>query len=282
MTKIKLHVKPFIIGFLFVGIGFRGYAEEGYPARIISLSPAVTEELYVLGAEDKLVGCTVYCQRPARAKDKEKVAATVEADLEKIISLNPDLVIASSLTNPKTIKKMNDLGMRVLIFPSPKSFNDICKQFLELAELAGKKEKAEEVINEVKLKTEDIKKKSAEFIKTRVFIQAGADPLRTLNKNFFINDFIEFAGGINIAAETKNGIYAREEVIRENPEVIIIVTMGIAGENEKQIWQKFKTLNAVKNNKVFVIDSYKLCSPTPVTFAETLEEIFYILHKPQI
>ena len=63
-----------------------------------------------------------------------------------------------------------------------------------------------------------------------------------------------------------------------NPDVIIIVTMGIAGEKEKKTWQRFNTLNAAKNNRIYIVDSYKMCSPTPVSFADTLEMLVEIFH----
>jgi iron complex transport system substrate-binding protein len=89
----------------------------------------------------------------------------------------------------------------------------------------------------------------------------------------FVNDMIKLGGGINIAADAKIGFYSRERVIEQNPDVIIIMTMGIVGEEEKRIWQKYKTINAVKNNRIHIMDSYKIGSPTPLTFAETVEEM---------
>ncbi len=101
------------------------------------------------------------------------------------------------------------------------------------------------------------------------------------NKETFINDFIEFAGGTNIAADSQSGIYSREKVIEQNPDVIIITTMGISGKEEANNWKRYKNVNAVKNNKIFIIDSYNICSPTPVTFRDTLKELVKIIH-PEI
>jgi iron complex transport system substrate-binding protein len=92
---------------------------------------------------------------------------------------------------------------------------------------------------------------------------------------------VKLAGGTNIAEDSKIGAYSREEVLRRNADVIIIVTMGIAGEKEREAWRKFRTLNAVKYNRIYSVDSRKVCSPTPATFAETLKEIAGLLH-PEI
>lgn len=254
---------------------------SSYPQRIISLGPSITEQLYLLEVEDKLIGCTVYCQRPPQAKMKEKVGTVTEVDLERILSLEPDLVLATPLTNPKAIKKLRNLGIKVISSSQAKDFTQICEQFLELAKIIGKEKKAEEIIHKVRNRVDTVKKKNRGLPKFKVFVQIGARPLFTVTKDSFANDFIEFSGGINIAKDTNSGLYSREEVLKNNPDIIIIVTMGIVGEEEKQVWQKFKALSAVKNNRIYIVDSYKMCSPTPVTFVETLEEISGILHPEE-
>lgn len=251
------------------------------PRRIVSLGPAITEELYILGAEDRLVGCTVYCQKPPEAKKKEKVGTTIEVNLEKIVALRPDLVLATSLTDPRAKEKLKNLGIRIITFSAAKNFSEICGQFLELGKIVGKEEQAAEIVTLARSRVDSIREKIRGLKSPKVFIQVGAKPLVAATGDSFINDFIEFAGGINIAREAGAGLYSREEVIRRNPDVIIIVTMGIEGEEEKEAWAKYGSLNAVKNGRIYIIDSYRLCSPTPVSFAESLEEIARILH-PQI
>lgn len=251
---------------------------QNHPQRIISLSPPLTEELYLLGVQDKLIGCTVYCQRPAQAQKKEKIGTVIEANLEKIISLKPDLVLTTSLTNPKTKEKLKNLGIKVVDFPSVKSFSQLCEQFLELGKIIGREKQAEEIIHQAKNNVDFIKKSIKDLPKPKVFLQIGAKPLHTVTGGSFVNDFIQFAGGINISEDAKTGLYSREEVLKQNPDVIIISTMGIVGQDEKIIWQKYETINAVRNKKIYIIDSYILCSPTPVSFVETLKELVKILH----
>jgi len=275
----------FLLRFVFIGIFLFPhssafvYPEENYPQRIISLGPAITEELYILGAEDKLVGCTIYCQRPPEAKRKEKVGTVIGINLEKIVSLHPDLILATSLTNPEAKEKLMNLGIKVIGFPEAKNFSEICKHFLELGKVVGKDKEAKNIIDTVKNKVDSIEMKIKGLPKLRVFIQIGARPLVTVTGDSFVNDFIEFAGGINIAKRLKNIRYSRESVIKDNPDVIIIVTMGIKGEEEKEIWQRYKTLKAAREDRIYIVDSDLLCSPTPVSFAETLEKISQILHS---
>ena len=254
------------------------YALQGRPKRIISLAPSVTEELYLLGVEDSLVGNTTYCVTPPEAVAKEKVGDITRINLEKIVSLKPDLVLATSLTNSKAIQKLKNLGIEVMIFPAPKNYAYLCDQFLTLGKAVGKEAEAKAIIAVSKEKVMAIKAVTAGLDKPKVFIEIGAKPLFTANRDYFINDFVDMAGGVNIAQDAKLGTYSREEVLRKNPDVIIIVMMGIAVEKEKEVWQKFKDLNAVRDNRIYVIDSRKVCSPTSVTFVETLNEIAGLLH----
>lgn len=279
MRKYSLLVPIFFAAFVFQSIFTDGaYTAENHPKRIISLAPSMTEGLYLLGAEDILVGDTTYCVTPPAARYKEKVGSITNVDLERIVRLKPDLVLATSLTNPSAIRKLRGLGVEVRIFPAPKNFKSLCGQFLELGKVTGKEIKAKAIITAAEEKVSVIKTEAAAFIKPKVFIEIGAKPLHTANRDYFINDFVELAGGVNIAEDSKIGAYSREEVLRQNADVILIVTMGLAGEKEKESWQKFKTLNAVRHGRIHVIDSRKVCSPTPVTFVETLEEVAVILH----
>lgn len=254
------------------------FAKEQNPERIISLSPIITDELYLLKMDDKLIGCTTYCKISDNTKKIDRVSSAIKVNLEKTVYLNPDLVLASSLTDTSATEKLKNLGIKVIIFPSVKSFNDICEQFVQLGKIVANEEKARTIIFNARGKTAIINKRVENFKKPKVFVQIGASPLKTINNDSFINDLIEFAGGINIARSLRNMAYSREQVLKDNPDIIIIVTMGINGQKEKRLWENFKLLNAAKNNRIHIIDSAKIAVPTPLSFVETLEEITDILH----
>ncbi len=248
------------------------------PQRIVSLGPSLTEEVYLLEVGDRLVGCTTYCRWPPDATKKEKVGTVVEVDVERILALEPDLVLATSLTDPRGVKKLRDLGVRVVVFPQPRSFKDLCRQFILLGCLLGKERKAKRIVARVEAQVARIQALVAGLKKPRVFVEIGARPLFTATGDSFINDFIEMAGGINIAAHAKSGLYSREKVLEENPDVILIVTMGIVGQKEEETWRRFRTLKAVKEGRIYVMDSYQLCSPTPVSFVESLRNLVVLFH----
>ncbi len=280
-------VRPLILlafFLLFLGHAFSFPLEANEDAgrlRIISLVPTVTEELYLLGVEDQVVGVTVYCTRPPQAQAKDKVGAVIDVNVEKIIQLHPDIVIASPLTDLKQRVKLQNLGLRVEVFHNVRDFEGLCKNFLTLSQLVGKGHKAQEIVEEAKGQLDAIKKGIREAAKRRVFVQIGANPLFTATDDSFVNDYMQCAGGINIASRAKTGIYSREEVIKRNPDVILVVDMGIVGEKEKEVWLRYDTIAAVKNRRIFTMDSYRFCSPTPISFVETVKELVRIFHGQQ-
>ena len=106
-----------------------------------------------------------------------------------------------------------------------------------------------------------------------VFFQIGAKPIFTVISNTFMNDYITLAKCNNIAEDLKKGTITRESVLQQNPDIIFIVTMGIVGDNEKNIWESYTELNAAKNKKIFIIDSSIASTPTVLSFTETLEQV---------
>jgi iron complex transport system substrate-binding protein len=121
--------------------------------RIVSLSPLITENIFLLGAGDSLVGDTIYCQRPEAARHKAKVGSVQEISIEKIVSLRPQLILASNLTPPQQVEKLRQLGFRVEFFRQPASFADICSHFLRLGQLLGLEERAEAIVDQSRKKS---------------------------------------------------------------------------------------------------------------------------------
>ena len=270
MNKIK-HIYLLLIGVLL----FSGLVRAAEIRRIVSLAPSLTKNLQYLEAEDLLVGCTSYCQ-PGRKV--EVVASAVKVNVEKVVTMKPDLIIATTITDPETIGVLRKFGIRVEVFPRANSFEDICSQFLNLGNIIGKDVSAQKVVSDCKKKVEELKQSVNSVQKPKIFLQIGADPLYTVMPKTFMDDYITFAGAKNIASDLTIGSISRESVLLRNPDVIFIVTMGIVGEDEKAAWEKVKALSAAKNKKIFIIDSDKACTPTPFTFVETLETMIKLTY----
>ncbi|KOH43310.1 ABC transporter substrate-binding protein [Sunxiuqinia dokdonensis] len=243
------------------------------PQRIISLAPSLTKNLYLLGAGDLLVGCTSYCTLQSET-DAEVVASAIQVNYEKAVMLKPDLVITTTLTKPKTIDTFKKLGVEVLVFETPQSFDAICSQFIDLGEQVGKKTEAEATIADAKERQEKIKEKiPADAPRQKIFMQIGANPLFGVVPNTFMNDFVRFSETENIAADLAVGSINRETVLVRNPDIIVVVLMGLIGEEEKKQWESYASLSAVKKNQIFIMNADKACSPTPLSFVETLDEL---------
>jgi ABC-type Fe3+-hydroxamate transport system substrate-binding protein len=242
------------------------------PERIISLAPSLTKSIYYLGAEGLVVGHTNYCQI-AMDDNKEIVASAVTVNLEKVITLRPDLVVTTAMTNPETIEILQRAGIKTEVFQTPRTFKEICIQFEILGNITGTGETAREIIKDVSARVNEIKASHQYNTPPEFFFQIGSKPLFTVLDNTFMDDYITFSGGKNIAAGFTRGTINREYVLMKNPDVIIIVNMGITGEEEKKIWENYPFLNAVKNQKIFFVESDMASTPNPPDFLNTLEVI---------
>ena len=242
------------------------------PARIISLAPSLTKSLYYLGAEDLIVGHTNYCHI-AKDDNKEIVASAISVNLEKVIALGPDLVVTTAMTNPETIEMFRRAGIETKVFQTPLSFDEICMQFAILGNITGTSKTASKIIKDVTKRVNEIKVSHNYNTTPAFFFQIGSKPLFTVLENTFMDDYITFSGGKNIAAGFTRGTINREFVLMKNPDVIIIVNMGIIGEEEKKIWESYPFLNAVKNQKIFFVESDMASTPNPPDFLSTLESI---------
>jgi iron complex transport system substrate-binding protein len=227
----------------------------------------------LLKAQDKLVGCTSYCT-PAVNDGKEQVGSTIDINMEKVLMLKPDLVLAMMLTKPQDIATMKRLGIKVELIPTPKNFDEICTQTVKIAGLLGVEDAAKDLVQKSKQTVDSLKNIAGRnHEKKKIFFQLGANPIFTVLENTFMNDFILFCNGENIANGLTKGSMTRESVLMKNPDVIIVATMGGFGVEEQKIWNSYPGLNAVKNNKIFLIDSETACSPTPVSFVKAFTDV---------
>lgn len=242
--------------------------------RVISLTPSITTNIYSIGAQDLLTGCSNYCYEGVK-DGKEIVGSAVDVNIEKIFSLKPDIVLTMTLTKPQDIASLKRLGIKVVVIQTPKTFEEICEQTLLIGELIGRKENAKQVVDKSIQKVELLKKSSLKLEgKPKIFFQIGANPIFTVLQNTFMDDYILLCNGVNIANGLKKGTMTRESILLKNPDVIIIATMGGFGNDELKVWNNYKGLNAVSNNKVFLIESDIACSPTPENFASALEQVY--------
>ena len=246
--------------------------------RIVSLTPSVTKQLIVLGLKKDIVGCTKYSPI-ANDKNVTVVGEVSDVNIEAIVRLSPDIVFANSLTPEDIIDKLKNLKFKVIVFKYPSSIEDIFNSFMKLGKITGREKIAEKIIKISKKKLESIEKEAEKYTPKKVFFIIGSHPLYTAPKGTYINDIIEKINGINIAKNLKTGLVSREFVLKENPDVILIMNMGKIAQEEIRYWKKFKNLNAVKNNKIFIINADRLGSPVLPDFIDLIKDIMEMVHK---
>jgi iron complex transport system substrate-binding protein len=251
------------------------------PTRIIALAPSITEIIYDLGQEKRLVGVTQYSTYPSEAESLPRIGSYIRPDIEKIVALKPDFCLATKDGNPKHIvDKIVSLGIPVYVI-NPRNLQQIMDTITRLGSLLGaEKAAADLVINmEKRIGKVQIQVKKGTH-KPRVFFQIDAEPLFSAGTNTFIHELIELAGGINTAAgEVAYPRYSWEDIIVLQPEIVLISSMagGLSPEYLIESWEKWNLLSAVKNDKIFVVDAELFDRPTP-RLVDGLEVIAAIIH----
>ncbi len=256
---------------------------QGIPERIVSLSPSNTEMVYALGLQDKLVGVTSYDDYPPDAKNKPVVSDYSTTDLEKIVNVKPDLVLADSIQKNDTIPALEKLGITVFTM-TPNDMDGIFNDLKVLGQITGKTKEAETLVSNLKSRIQAVTDKTAKLAdsqKPRVLYVTWYDPIWTAGSDTMIQYLIDQAGGTNIASDL-NG-YATmtlESVIQRNPQVIIVMnSMGTQDASLDFIKSndQFKSTDAVKNGQVYEVDAdiFGRTSPRIVDGLETLAKLIH-------
>ena len=241
--------------------------------RIVVLDPATVEMIYMLGAEDKIVGVANLERSKVWPEEKvaklESVGTFIKPSLERIITLKPDLVITSALTDDNLnngLKSNNIEAKRI----QANSIEEIFTNFMEVAKMLGKENEANKIIAEKRAKLEEIKKMAA-INKKGLFVMSTS-PLMVFGNDNLPNDIMKLLNIKNIAENQKgrNPIVTPEFIMKENPDIIITLL-----SNPAQIVAtnpQLKNVNAIKNNKFIVVNSSQILRGSPRTI-DQIEEI---------
>ena len=253
------------------------FIRNAQAVRIISLSPYLTESLILLGAEDELVGITNVSHKMF-GLEKEVVGDTLNINIEKILSLKPDVILVTPMNKIGRIQKLDELGIGIEYFPMEKTFDECCGSFLRLARLVGKEEKARQVIKQSQEKLEKIENMFKKTEVKRVFIEVGNAPLITAGGDCYLNEVIRYAGGRNAVDNFGKGFFriVREKVLELNPDYIVIISAN--GKSSLKKWQSFPFLKAVSSNGLVVLNPDIFSRPNPVSFVEAVSLLARQIH----
>lgn len=258
---------------------------QSRPEKIVSLIPSNTEIAFGLGLGNEVVGVSDYDNYPAETADIEKIGG-MEFNVEKIISLSPDIVLAhaSSAHNSEAgLQQLRDAGIAVLVVNDAKNFDQVFESINMIGTASGNKEEAEKLVADMKAKLEDIKEK-AKGIKDedrkKVFVEVSPAPdIYAVGANTFMDEMLKMIHADNVITEEGWPKMDPEAVIEKNPDVII-TTHGYYTEDPvgnvlgRDGWQD---ITAVKNKQVIDVDSNKVTRSGPriVEGVELLAKAIY-------
>src|SRR2546426_3857977 len=235
------------------------------PRRIVSLAPSVTEVLFAVGLDAEVVGVTTFCDYPAQAKTKPKVGAAIP-NLEAILGLKPDLVVAGDNIRPDVLAKLEQLKIPVFVLFA-KTLEDVLGHISTIGRMVGHEPETRRLVQGLRDRLADIRRRTASVRRVRTFYVVNTDPLISVAQGSFIHHMIETAGGENVVglAQAPYPKVSVEEVLRQDPEVILFpvgATEGIP-EAEQQFWRRWTNLSAVAHNRLHQISGELINRPGP-------------------
>lgn len=239
------------------------------PARkVISLSPGLTELIYAAGGAEYIKGAVNFSDYPDAAKKLPQIGGYNALDMEKILILQPDLIVAWKVGNPQhQIKQLKKLGLTVYI-SEPGDFMDIPRTIIQLGKLMATEAIARQSAKDFTEKFEQLKrthKTPNNEKKQRTFIQIWNNPVMTVNQHHLISKVVTMCGGQNIFAQTKglSNSPTIEAILQQDPEIIIATGMAESASKWLQRWQQWPFLKAVKNNRLYAANPNHLVRHTP-------------------
>lgn len=254
------------------------------PQRIVSLAPGITETLFALNLDNEIAGVTTFCNWPTGALAKPKIGGFANPSIEKIVSMKPDLIIATADGNRKdTVQQLERLGLTVYVI-NPSNTKGVLKSIIHIGEITNRKKDARELIEKLQNRLNNVAKQLSKKKRPRVFFQLGMEPVLSAGRGTLIDEVIETAGGINVAGLdlAKYPHYSAEGIIKASPEIIVFAPMvndeGFVAV--KNFWQKFGEMPAVKNGRIYPIDADLINRASPRIF-DALEMMAKIFH-PEI
>ncbi|NIM59287.1 MAG: ABC transporter substrate-binding protein [Candidatus Aminicenantes bacterium] len=254
------------------------------PQRIISLAPNITEILFNLDLGEKVVGVTRYCDFPEKALKKEKIGGLVDPNLEKIIDLKPDLIIGFRGNPLRIIERLRSLHLPLFVLEMGTNLETVFIIIEKIGIITQEEKKAEILVESLKKRYDKTQTKLRNVQhEPRVFLSIHGNGLWTCGKGSFLDDLVGKARGVNIAGNMPRKWlhYNREQLIHDNPEVIITLSKSRAEFSKVKDWiineAHLKEIKAVKTDRIYFLDENLATRPGP-RLIDALEELARILH----
>lgn len=287
MKKCKILMLVGLFTAAFAGEGSVRASDQTPPQRIISTAPSITEIIYALGQQDRLVGVTSYCDYPPEAQKKTIIGDFASPNIETILRLRPDLVVLLS-DRGDVLEKLRPFHIPTLVL-TQNTLDDIFESIRLLADRIGCTEKGRALASQLNSQLAEIRAGQEGRPRPRILFIVSRTPgslneIYTVGRQCYIGQLIELAGGENVFAEA-GGVYPKvsvEEILARNPDIIIDMSMGGAeteaqAERVRSLWEDFPSIEATRTGRIFALDSDVFIIPGPrvVKAAERLARLFH-------
>lgn len=237
-----------------------------HPAqRIISLAPHITELLFAAGVGARIVGADAWSDYPPAARGIARIGDSSRIDLERVLALKPDLVVAWDSGNPRAdIAQLRRLGVPVFI-SEPRHLQDIADDLRKLGHLTGADASADMAAQAFETRLDTLRARYAEQRPLRVFYQIAAHPLMTVNGTHLISALLAMCGGRNIFADLNPlaPAVSTEAVLGADPDVIIAGTWQGEPDTAFDTWKRWPQMSAVRNGALFTVPADEVHRATP-------------------
>ena len=250
-------------GIMLALLGFGGGAAEAARLRIVSLAPSLTELAYAAGAGDALVATVEYSDYPAAARALPRVGDAWRVDVERVLALRPDLVLAWASGTPReTIDTLESLGLKVASIATYR-LADVPAALRQVGRIAGTPAVAEDAASRFETSIRNLARAHGDAPVLSVFIQIDDEPLYTVNGRHVMSEVVELCGGRNVLADLPQLAppVSLEAVLALDPQVILSTDDTIADPHA--IWRRWPQLAAVRAGTIYTLSPDTLTRPTP-------------------
>lgn len=251
------------------------------PARIVSLAPSITETLFALGLDSSIVGVTEFCDFPERARSKQQIGGIMNPNMERIVALNPDLVVMSVSGNARSdFDKLVELKTTVFV-TNPKSVEGIFKSIVDLGIVTGTQGEAEILVRQLQAKRDSLVASARAKPKLRVLFFLSLSPVIAAGPGSFLDELLSLANAWNVAgaAPTAYPMLSREEILRLRPHVLLATSDIVQSIDQiASAYPEWKSLEAVRAQHLAVIDANIVTRPGP-RIIEGLKSLIDAIHR---
>lgn len=248
---------------------------KGRVSRAVSLAPSLTEMIFAVGAGDRLVGVTAYCNYPAEAKSIASVGDTQTPNIERIVVLKPDVVFVSTASQLEAFAStLQQQGIEIFV-TNPTDLRGVMQNIRTFGSIFGREKESDEIAAALDQRTLAVDARVRGREKWKVFVQISKEPLFTIGNDSFLTEIVARAGAVSVTRDIDTAYpkLSKETALAMSPDVIILSD----SEDNREPNSVFNDSPAVKNGRVYRINADIISRPGP-RLVDALEEIAAVLH----